>query len=275
MFGTQSVTPWSLGTTPSATSHDDVVRLLVAHAPIELALDCDGSPDADGIQAINRLIDELPDGVSLMIAGRSRTDLDVGRLVARGMASLCDADRLAFDAAEVRHLAEACKVSFDDIDVRRMLEASDGWPLVVSGAIRKAAEDGCSLSIAVENWRNRHGHLFTEFVTAALEHTPPADSEVVRQLMSGATVRDQQQLWALEMGGLFVIHDSNGYRALKALSKVRTHARAQSRSRATSLRFKCACFAGFVPRSMSDPSSGFAVAISRFLSSSHSIAAAA
>lgn len=201
--------------------HPQMMRLLAGCAPVELALDCSDPLDADGVAAITRLIDDLPEGVSLLIASRSRTAIDVGRLIADGMASLCDAERLAFDANETRHLAEACKVGYVHGDVNKLLDASDGWPLVVSGAIRKAAEDGCDLSSALENWRSRYGHLFTEYIGNALEHAPETEAAVVRQLMAGSACRDEQKLEALEMEGLFVIHDARGYRPLRALSRLR------------------------------------------------------
>jgi DNA-binding SARP family transcriptional activator len=207
------------------TSHEQVVRRLDACAPVELALDCNDSLDADGVAAIAKLIDDLPEGVSLIVASRSRAALDVGRLVAQGMASLCDAERLAFDAAEVRHLADACHVPYAHQDIAKTLEASDGWPLVVSGAIRKAAEDGCDLSSALENWRNRHGHLFTEYISAALEHAPETEAAVVRQLMAGSVCRDEQKLESMEMEGLFVVHHGGVYRPLRALSRIRASSR--------------------------------------------------
>jgi ATP/maltotriose-dependent transcriptional regulator MalT len=74
-------------------------------APLELTLDCEGVPDSGGVLAIMHLMDEAPEGVSLRIACRSRAAFDAGRLVTRGMASLCDAERLAFDAAQVAYLA--------------------------------------------------------------------------------------------------------------------------------------------------------------------------
>lgn len=205
--------------------HGDVVRLLDACAPVELALDFSGSPDADGVSALYRIIDDLPDGVTLLVAARSRTAIDVGRFVAHGIASLCDAERLSFDAAEIRHLAEACHVAQEHGDVKKLLEDSDGWPLVVSGAIRKAAEDGCDLAGALENWRTRYGHLFSEYVAAALERAPEAEAAIVRQMMAGSACRDDRKLEALEKEGLFVIHDAQGYRALRALGRVRASQR--------------------------------------------------
>ena len=205
--------------------------MLRARAPVELAFDCSGAADADAVATIRRLIDDLPDGVSLLVASRSRDELEVGKLVSSGMGSLCDASRLAFDAAEVRHLAETCGVPFAETDVGRILEASDGWPLVLSSAIRKAAEDGCNLGAALENWRSGHGHLFGEFVTAALEGAPTALEECVRQLLTGAALHDQEQLRALEAEGLFVIRDGEEYRPLRGLGLVRAARRTAAHPR--------------------------------------------
>ncbi len=202
------------------SSHDELVRVLGKAAPLELALDCEGVPDGGGVGAIARLIDEVPEGVSLLIACRSRAAFDAGRLVTRGMASLCDAERLAFDAAEIAHLAHACGVPFAHGDVPRLLELTDGWPQVVSGALRKAAEDGCRLSGAFENWRKRHGHLFNEFIASQLEGAPDIHAALVRKLMRGQRYDDRQPLQMLEAEGLFVIHDANDYRPLRALTRV-------------------------------------------------------
>jgi DNA-binding SARP family transcriptional activator len=210
------------------TGHDDVIRVLDACAPMELALDFGGTPDADGVAALYRIIDDLPDGITLLVAARSRASLDAAHLVAHGLASLCDAERLAFDASEIRHLAEACKVPHAHADVAKLLEDSDGWPLVVSGAIRKAAEDGCDLAGALDNWRTRYGHLFSEYLAAALERAPEAEAAIVRQMMAGSACRDDRKLEALEKEGLFVVHDANGYRALRALSRVRASQRPPS-----------------------------------------------
>jgi hypothetical protein len=206
-------------------SHEDVVAALASRAPIELALDCVALPDTDGVDAIAALIQDLPNGVSLLIACRSRAAFQVGRLVAQGTASLCDAERLAFDAVGIRHLAETLEVSHSHADVLRMLEVTDGWPHVVSSALRKAAEDNCGLAQAFENWRLRHGHLFNEFISDAVKYVSEKDSDLVFKLMSGSYLDDRQQLQALEEQGLFVVHTADGYRPLRALSRSRIYDR--------------------------------------------------
>lgn len=205
-------------------SHDNAIRWLAKAAPVELAIDCEGIPDPSGLAAIADLIQELPENVSLLVASRSRAALEAGQMVTRGMASLCDAERLAFDAAGIRHLAEACGVPFAHADIVRMLEVTDGWPQVVSAAIRKAAEDGCSLAGAFENWQRRHGHLFNEFICASLKDASETEVALVRKLMQGSH-GDDAQLQGLEEQGLFVIHTPDSYRPLRALARSRLGAR--------------------------------------------------
>lgn len=206
-------------------SHEALVKTLAACAPLELALDCEDVPDPEGVAAILELIDDLPDDVSLLIACRSRAAFQVGRFVSQGTAVLCDAERLAFDAAGIRHVAETLNVPFTHADVLRMLESTDGWPQVVSGALRKAAEDSMPLGQAFEHWRTRHGHLFNEFVAGALAHVAETEADLVLKLMSGSHLDDRLQLQALEEQGLFVIHTPDGYRPLRALSRSRLYDR--------------------------------------------------
>jgi len=206
-------------------SHEELVRALAEKAPLELGVDCEDVPDASGVAEILRLIDEVADDVSLLVASRSRAAFEVRRFVASGTGSLCDAERLGFTADEIRHLAETCGVPFTHADVLRMLEVTDGWPQVVSGALRMAAEDSRSVSEAFENWRTRRGHLFNEFIAATLAHVPEPQADLVLKLMSGSHLDDREQLQSLEEQGLFVVHTPDGYRPLRALSRTRLYDR--------------------------------------------------
>ncbi len=206
-------------------SHEELIRVLAARAPLELVLDCGEVPGEAGIEEVLRLVADVPDEVSLLIACRSRAAFHVGRSVSEGTAVLCDAERLAFDAAEIRHIAESCGVPFTHADVLRMLEVTDGWAQVVSGALRKAGEDNVPLSQAFEHWRVRYGHLFNEFLVEGLKHVSEREADSVLKLMSGSHLDDRAQLQALEEQGLFVIHTAEGYRPLRALSRSRLYDR--------------------------------------------------
>jgi hypothetical protein len=206
-------------------SHEDLVQALAARAPMELAIDCEDVPDADGAAAIVRLIEDVPEDVGLLIGCRSRAAFHVGHYVSEGTAVLCDAERLAFDAAGIRHVAETCGVPFTHADVLRLQEVTEGWPQVVSGTLRKAAEDNCSLGQGFEHWRMRHGHLFNEFIAESLKHVSERESDLVLKLMSGSYLDDRAQLQALEEQGLFVVHTPDGYRPLRALSRSKLYDR--------------------------------------------------
>src|SRR3984957_12815159 len=215
-------------------SHEELCRAIEARAPLELALDCEDVLAAEGAAAILHLIDDLPEQASLLIGCRSRTAFQVGRLVSEGAAVLCDAERLAFNAAEIRQVAEACGVPFAHADIFRMLNATDGWPQVVSGALRKASEDRCSFAHALRNWRLHHGHLFNEFVTEASARASGREGNLVLKLMNGSHLDDLMQLQTLEAQGLFVIHTSDGFRPLRPLSRIGLDDRAGGPRQATS-----------------------------------------
>ncbi len=208
----------ALGVEAGPRSYDELRAMLSARAPMELAFDFEDVPCDEAAAVLRRLMCDLPVDVSLLIACRSRAPFDVTHLVNDGTAVLCDAERLAFDANEIRQLAEICSVPFKQTDVHRLIEATDGWPQVVSGAIRKATEDSCDLAHAYDNWRTHRGHLFHEFVAARSEHVSILENNLMQQIMAGSRVDDRTQLQMLEEQGLFVIHTPAGYRPLRALS---------------------------------------------------------
>ncbi|MBV8066845.1 MAG: hypothetical protein JO113_02625, partial [Candidatus Eremiobacteraeota bacterium] len=213
----------AIGAKGAIASHDELSRACAKLVPFELAIDCEGVPDETGSAAIARLIEEAPAGVALLIACRSRSALDAGRFVARGIGALCDAEHLAFNVAEIRQLAGACGVSFADHDAARLLEATDGWPHVVGWAIRKAREDKCDLAAAFDNWRRRRGHLFKEFVDAALMDAALPQASLVRKILAGFNCPDYAALEELEREGLFTIVVEHEFRPLRAISNARAH----------------------------------------------------
>jgi Bacterial transcriptional activator domain len=222
----------------SLASHDEVVRMLEARAPLELALDCAGVPEAGGVRAILRLAEDVPEGISLLVACRSRSTFEVRDLVSRGLATLCDSERLAFTADEIRHLAQTCGVRFAHVDVVRLLDMTEGWPVVVSGAVVKAAEDNCGLGEAFENWRTRRGHFFNEFIGDALSRAPEELAALVLKLIAGSQLEDVAQLRLLEGQGLFVVHTADGYHSLRALTRSRLHNRYASSMPPTPMRVR-------------------------------------
>lgn len=204
--------------------YDDLVHALrsAVMGPTELAVDDVDNGTPETIAQLARLVEDAPEQLTFIYVSRSRDAIGAQRWIARGLGVLCDHRRLAFDAAETELLAEACGVPRSHLEIARLLEESDGWPVVVCGAVRSAAEDGRSLSDAYENWRSRYGQLFTEFIAADLDRAAEEDRALVRGLIAGIAVDDQPRLEALEREGLFVIAEDDGtYRPFRPLRQLR------------------------------------------------------
>jgi DNA-binding SARP family transcriptional activator len=206
-----------------ATDIDALVALRQAASggELELAVDDADNGTPETLAVLKRLIDNVPDGVSLLYAARSRDALECSRAISAGVGALCDARRLAFDRTDIGLLADANDVAYTHADVARLLEESDGWAVVVSGATRAAVEDERSLHDAYEHWRNAYGEVFLEFVVADAQRAGDEDRALVHGLINGIGIDDAQALRRLEARGLFVINDGTGVRPLRAVQQAR------------------------------------------------------
>ncbi len=208
-------------------SYDELIAALryAVVVPTELAVDDVDNGRAETITQLRRLVEEAPEQLTFIYTARSREAIDAKNWVARGLAVLCDRRRLAFDSAETEVLAETCGVACTHLEISRLLEESDGWPMVLSGAVRAAAEDNRSLHDAYEHWRSRYGQVFTEFIAADLDRASEEDRALIRSLIAGAVVDDQQRLQNLEQQGLFIIAEDNSYRPYRPLRQLRGRVR--------------------------------------------------
>lgn len=208
-------------------SYDDLLDALrtAITAPTEVAVDDVDNASSDAIELLKQLVEDAPEHLTFIYTSRSRDAIDAKRWVARGLGVLADHRRLAFDPAETELLAETCGVPCTHLEIGRLLEESEGWAIVVSGAVRAAAEDSRSLNDAYEHWRVRYGQVFTEFIAADLDRAPEEDRALVRSLIAGATIDDQQRLHRLEAQGLFVIADDDDYRPYRPIRQLRGRVR--------------------------------------------------
>ena len=218
-------------------SYDDLVMALrsLVFEPTELAVDDVDNALPEAIAELARLIEDAPEHLTFIYSSRSRNAIDAKTWIARGLAVLSDHRRMAFDPAETELLAETCGVPTTHLEIGRLLEESDGWSIVVSGAIRAAAEDSRSLSDGYEHWRSRYGQLFTEFIASELERATEEDRALVRSLIAGATVDDQERLHTLEMQGLFIVADDDGFRPLRPIRQLRGRVRLSPSARLSPL----------------------------------------
>lgn len=227
----------ALRLSPVPQSCEDLLAALrsAVVAPTELAVDDVDNAAPEAIEVLKRLIEDAPEHLTFIYTSRSRDAIDAKSWVARGLGVLCDHRRLAFDPAETELLAETCGVPCTHLEIGRLLEESEGWAIVLSGAVRAAAEDSRSLSDAYEHWRVRYGQVFTEFIAADLDRAPEEDRALVRSLIAGATIEDQQRLHRLEAQGLFVVVDDDDYRPFRPIRQLRGRVRLSPSARLSPL----------------------------------------
>ncbi len=212
----------ALGLAPVNSYVEMLVALRAAAVePLELAIDDIDRAAPEARALLSKLIQNLPQHVSLIYCMRSREAVDVNQWVARGIASFIDATRLAFDAPDVTALCDSSHVPYSNADIARLIDETDGWAVVVGGAIRAAAEDERSLSDAYERWRARYGEVFLDFVLGEAQDAAPQDLARLQTLMRGGLLDDRNALHHLEAKGLFAFNDGGKVRSFKALQHVR------------------------------------------------------
>jgi LuxR family maltose regulon positive regulatory protein len=107
-----------------------------AAAPLVLMLDdvhrITGSPSVD---ALSMLVDFLPPGMTLAVAGRSDAGLPLARFrVGGGLLELAERE-LAFDGADVIELGRAYGLDPSAAEARDIVAATEGWPAAVYLAV--------------------------------------------------------------------------------------------------------------------------------------------
>jgi DNA-binding SARP family transcriptional activator len=203
-----------------------------AKQPCEIVVDDIDNGSEDALAELESIIETAPENVTLIYISRSRECMDVRRLVARGVAALCDARRLAFDAEEAATLAEACGVQATDLELRRLIDDTDGWAMAVSSAIRTAGAENETVDRAFQLWRTHSHTLLRELAMAEVNRAPEALQRAFWELYEGCAV-DAAQLRELEVRGLFVIDDGNdALRIYRGIRRSPLHAAAAPASRA-------------------------------------------
>ena len=92
--------------------------------------------------ALGVLIEQLPPGLQVAVAGHDASVLHLARLRAAGRVLEFEETDLAFDEAETRVLASSLGVSMPNADVAVIMAETGGWPVAVSLAIHSLAAAG-------------------------------------------------------------------------------------------------------------------------------------
>ena len=209
----------ALGRTETFASYAEVVEALAAGEPCEIVFDEIDTADPAAIREFLALVSDAPAETTFTAICRSRELLTETRLFTRGLAALCDADKLAFTPDEIAGLADSLDVVHNEAEVRRLLEETEGWAVVVCGAIREAASVNHALGGAFDGWRRSHGRVFRLFLDDHAAAT--GDRGFVERLCSGVTVDDPETLARLEQRGLFIRFIDGEFRPYRAVEALR------------------------------------------------------
>jgi LuxR family transcriptional regulator, maltose regulon positive regulatory protein len=131
-------------TAPAGTDVDAVLARLgsvlsAAALPLVLVLDdFQVLQSRDGLQLVGRLIDCLPTGSQLAIAGREEPRLPLARLRAEGRVLEVRPGDLAMDQQEASALLKNAELDVETVDVRELVHRTEGWPVALQLAASRA-----------------------------------------------------------------------------------------------------------------------------------------
>jgi LuxR family maltose regulon positive regulatory protein len=92
----------------------------------------------DCLDAVARLVDHLPEGSQLAIAGRGEPPLPLARLRAEGRMVELGPEDLAMDEGEASSLLEFGDIDPAKVDVAELVRRTEGWPVALHIAVRAA-----------------------------------------------------------------------------------------------------------------------------------------
>jgi tetratricopeptide (TPR) repeat protein len=203
----------ALGIEPPPADHRALVAALERTAPCELAIDNADRPTPEAIDELLALVRDVPAGVSLIYAVRSRAALDATRYIALGTAVLLDDNQLAFDADDVARMCEWFQIAFSPGDVARLIEETEGWPLVTHWVLREASSGGGGIVGAYDRWRRTSGRHFADYLDDELKRSGESMRATFHAaLAANGPNEERERLAMLEARGLFVRFAAGAYR---------------------------------------------------------------
>jgi LuxR family maltose regulon positive regulatory protein len=171
------------------------------------------SPQACAV--LTTLLQHLPAGSQLVLAGRVEPDLPLGRLRAEAMLFELGAADLAFDTTAAEGLLQHAGVRLTTDEIGVLVERTEGWPAGLYLAALALRSEG-SLA-AVEAFVGSDRFVAEYFRNEVLERLSPADARFLRRTsildrLSGPlcdavlkTSRSALKLRKLEQSNLFLI----------------------------------------------------------------------
>jgi DNA-binding SARP family transcriptional activator len=199
----------------------DFIEALARCGPCRLTLDEIDNVSTNALDEIANLVNDTPKDVGLICIARSRTVIEAGRFIARGLAAVLDAETLAFSPEDIAHLADSCNVSFTPFDVKRLFEETEGWPVVASCVIRETADRDTSLAGAYDRWCKSGGRHFTDFIKNEIDKQEDSDRSAFQAVMRGGRTQaeNEDNLATLESRGLFVRYVNGEYKPYRVVQQ--------------------------------------------------------
>jgi LuxR family transcriptional regulator, maltose regulon positive regulatory protein len=118
-------------------------RLQALGSPTLLVLDdVHRLVDQIALDVVTGLIDRLPPGLSVALAGRTRPHMPFARFRAQGHLFDVRPEDLAFDEHEAAGLVRAAGFDLTSAEVQRLVRRTEGWPAAVTLGIQAALDDG-------------------------------------------------------------------------------------------------------------------------------------
>jgi hypothetical protein len=197
---------------------DSALEAINTLAPCEIALDEIDALRPEDAQALAQIVAGISEHVRLIVASRSRERVADPRRLLDGTTATLGAAQLAFRSEEVAQLCALLDLEPSAQHAGALLRESDGWPLVVSGALTAAADAGASLADALSLWKSERGVTLREMV---LDDAASSDlGPVLARLCTGETLATAEDLQALERAGLYVCATPRGLALLHPVGAV-------------------------------------------------------
>jgi LuxR family transcriptional regulator, maltose regulon positive regulatory protein len=97
--------------------------------------------DQTCLDVLTGLIDHLPPGMSIALAGRAEPDLPFARFRAQGILLEVGPEDLAFDEAAASAMARTAGFTIAPEDLHRLMERTEGWPAAIYLATLAALDE--------------------------------------------------------------------------------------------------------------------------------------
>ncbi len=172
---------------------------------------------ASGREAIQAFCASLERTVSVTLCARSAHAVVQPRWLCDATAEIVDWNVLAFDESETLALCRLMDVDAQAADAGEFVRQTQGWPMVVSGALHAALRRRAPLRAALTIWEEESAKAFTDFVAGEARRLR-GGSQFIAALEENRSM-SSEDLAAWEREGLFVVRENDAPSVLSAVGR--------------------------------------------------------